>query len=493
MHHTPGSTAQLPTQSAMGTNGTQSRRRYVAPCFVIMCVSLVLLVISQRELNSDTLKIAKQAVMQSKLSEQNGAVTAALKKKTNVVGINAMVKTTPTTVVPVSRPCVGNQPEDGHRFMEVVEDVFVYSAFLDERDNDVDAKDGTITHAHAVRVMAIMRSPLNKLQPTLYCVGLITPGHYWSVRLKIHVTHFSLDRRYVPHILTCHLPRGLWRTPPCSVLISPSAMPKDTSKWIKVHAPAKTFQHNIEICVPPLFGNISHTDVIEFIEVVRLFGAERIHFYTYQVSHSVEAVLSYYEKLGSVTVLPWKLDKRLTSSKKAMHYYGQGTNIQDCLYRHMFSTRFLAFMDIDEVFVPANHSSWFSMMTSVKNYKQLAGIIVPSAFFDPIWRHKGYSSGRVRIRQLTDVIRTKQPVPHRAKCIVNPRHVFEKAIHSIGTPILKSLKGVRMPAELVLLHHYRVCLIGRAVCTNRVTDTAMLAYASKLQTHVEKAIAKLKL
>ena len=151
------------------------------------------------------------------------------------------------------------------------------------------------------------------------------------------------------------------------------------------------FQHNIEICVPPFFGNISHTDVIEFIEVVRLFGTERIHFYNYQVSPSTEAVLSYYEKLGTVTVLSWKLDKRLTSSEMAMHYYGQGTHIQECLYRHLFSTRFLAFMDIDEVFVPANHSSWFSMMTSVKNYQQLAGIIVPS----PSLTLTGHTKGTV--------------------------------------------------------------------------------------------------
>ena len=46
-------------------------------------------------------------------------------------------------------------------------------------------------------------------------------------------------------------------------------------------------------------------------------------------------------------------------------------------------------MNTDEVIVPANHFSWFSMVTSVKNYKQLAGIIVPSAFFDPHWRQKG--------------------------------------------------------------------------------------------------------
>ena len=118
-HHTLESTAQLPTQSAMGISATHVCRRYVGPCFVIMCFSLVLFVIS--------------------------------------VCIIDMIKAKPTSVVAVSTPCVGTQTEDRHQFMEVVEDVFVNSAFLDERDNDVDAKDGTITRAHAVRIMAIMR------------------------------------------------------------------------------------------------------------------------------------------------------------------------------------------------------------------------------------------------------------------------------------------------------------------------------------------------
>ena len=226
--------------------------------------------------------------------------------------------------------------------------------------------------------------------------------------------------------------------------------------------------------------------------MVRLFGADRIHFYNYQASSSIEKVRRYYKKLGIVTELPWKLDSRLTR-KKGLHYHGQELNIQDCLYRNMFSARFLAFMDIDEVFVPRNHSSWISMMLSVKNYTQTAGVIVRSAFFDPRWQRKTNGSSNVRIHRLTDVTRSKAIDRGRTKCIVNPRHVFEMSFHGIGRTTLARLKKVHLPVECVLLHHYRHCPSNQSVWQDRISDNTLLAYVSELEAKVKRVLGTLAL
>ena len=446
----------------------------------------------RHKLNSDTVKSVVNAVMRNKLTKQTGEFIDALKKKVGAVGAFNMFKVKPTTVDSVPGPCVGKQTEDDYQVKEVLQDVFVYSAFLDERDNDIDAKDRNRNGTHAVRIMAVLPSPRKRKNPTLYCVGLLTSGQLWSVQLKVYVMHMRLKWTYTPHILSCHLPRELWQTPPCSVLISPTSEPRNTSQWIKVHSSVSTVQHNIEVCVPPLFGDIAHTNLIEFIEVVRLFGADRIHFYNYQSSSSIGKVLRYYKKLGIVTVLPWKLDSRLTHPTD-LHHIGQELNIQDCLYRNMFSARFLAFMDTDEVFVPRNHSSWISMMTSVKNYTQIAGVVVHSAFFDPKWQHKHNNSSNVIIHRLTDVTRSKPIDRGRTKCIVNPRHVFEIRVHDIARKTLASMKIVHLPVESVLLHHYRKCLGNQSFCQDRVIDNTLLAYGSKLETNVKRVLATLAL
>ena len=258
----------------------------------------------RHKLNSDTIKSVVTAVMRHKLSKQNGEFVDALKKKVETVGAFNMFKVKSTSVDSVPGPCVGKQTEDDYQVKEVLQDVFVYSAFLDERDNGIDAKDRNGNGFNVVRIMAVLPSPRKRKNPTLYCVGLLTSGQFWSVQLNVYVMDMRLKWTYTPHILSCHLPRELWQTPPCSMLISPTSEPRNTSQWIKVHSSMSTVQHNIEVCVPPLFGNIAHTGLIEFIEVVRLFGADRIHLYNYQASSSVEKVLRYYKKHGVVTVLP---------------------------------------------------------------------------------------------------------------------------------------------------------------------------------------------
>ena len=199
------------------------RRRCSTPCVSVVCCSLVLVVIClpifpRHTLNSDTVKSVVSAVMRHKLSKQTGEFIDALKKKVEAVGAFNMFKITSTSVDSVPGPCVGKQTEDDYQFKEVLQDVFVYSAFLYERDDDIEAKDRNGNGTHAVRIMAVLPSRRKIKNPTLYCVGLLTSVQFWSVQLYVHITHTRPAWTYIPHILSCHLPRELWQTPPCSVL-----------------------------------------------------------------------------------------------------------------------------------------------------------------------------------------------------------------------------------------------------------------------------------
>ena len=388
--------------------------------------------------------------------------------------------------------CVGKQTEDDLEFKKVFPDVFIYSAFFDARDNDFEARENGST---AIRFMAILPIKLKpETFPKLYCVGLMEPGLYWSVPVTFYEMCENHNMRYGGYILSCKLPKELSRTPPCSVLVSPKTVPTNSSEWFKVHSSTDIRKNRFEVCVPPLFGKIDDTNLIAFIELARMFGAERIHFYNHKVSPSVLAVLSYYRELGVVSVLPWKLDSRFKNTKR-LHYNGQSVSIQDCLYRNMFSTQFLAFMDIDEMFVPKNHTNWVAMITSLANYSQYAGFSVSSAFFDPKWRPE-VDSFEVKLRMalhtLTDVIRTKQLSRYRTKCIVDPRRIFELGIHHVSKPVMATLQTIQVPDDYVLLHHYRNCdpRFGMK-CRYHVRDETLLTYADKLESAVRTVQASI--
>ena len=448
----------------------------------------------QRRLNSDNdQSVVVDAAMQTEKTRQAGVLDKSkdlLKYRLEEADVGNVKR---AIVDSPPRQCVGIQTEDDFQFKEVIPDVFIYSAFFDIRNNDFEGRENG---SAAIRMMTIMPSKMKGDYPTLYCLGMLKAGQHWSSQVTYYEMCENHNRHYGGYILSCRLPKDLWQTPPCSVLVSSSTVPTNNSQWLNVHSAVKTRKHKFEVCVPPLFGKIDEMDLIEFIELARIFGAERIHFYNYKMSHSILAVLLYYRKRGIVSVLPWKLDDRL-KQKKQLHYNGQSTNIQDCLYRNMFSTRYLAFMDVDEMVVPRNHSSWFSMITSVKNYSQHAGFSINSVFFDPNWSQEGSSSEvsikhRVTLHRLTNIVRTKQLSRYRTKCMVNPRRIFEIGIHHVSKPVVASLETVKLPEEFVLLHHYRICdhRFGMK-CQDRITDTILLAYASQLERAVKRVLATL--
>lgn len=481
-------------------------QRRFATCTIIACVVYIMMMFvfltdispqpSQNDNNDQSELEVNIAPMRAKSTKQPGVLDNSrdlLKFHLENVDIGHAQQL--AIVDSVARKCIGKQIDDDFQFKEVFKDIFIYSAFLDVRENDFE---GRANGSSAIRMMAILPTKMKNDNPRLYCLGVLNSGQQWSERVTFYEMCENHHMHYGSFILSCRLPKELWQTPPCSVLVSSSTVPTETSEWFKVYSSVKTRPHKVEVCVPPLFGKIDVMDLIEFIESVHMFGAERIHFYDAEVSPSILAVLSYYRKRNIVSVLPWRLDSRL-KKKKQLHYNGQSVNIQDCLYRNMFSTHYLAFMDIDELIVPRKHSKWFSMITSAANYSQLAGFGISSVFFDPNWglEHNSSAVGfrqRVRLHRLTDVIRTKQLSRVRTKCIVNPGRIFEIGIHHVSKPIVATLQTVKLPEEYVLLHHYRVCDRRYGMkCLERVTDNTLLNYAVELETAVSQVLAKLML
>ena len=441
--------------------------------------------------NGDSVQFVTERVVRQMVQKKQpgGPATSKhfLKNKLKASDIVNIPKS--TTVNPLSKSCIGKQTEDKFQFTEVIKGVFVYSVFLDVRSNDFEDR---VNGSSSLRLMTVLPTKMNKAYPELYCVGLLESGLYWSVRVTFYEMCENHRLQYGSFILSCRLPKELWQTPPCSVLVSSSTVPSKTSQWFNVHSSVKTPLHKFEVCVPPLFGQIDRMEVIEFIELAHLFGAERIHFYDYDVSPSVSRVLLYYKTRGIVDILPWKLDDRLKNEQ--IHYNGQSVNIQDCLYRSMFTTRYLAFMDLDEMVVPKKHTDWLSMITSIKNHTHHAGYSVISAFFDPEWRQKdsGYAVRGPRLRSLMDIIRTKHLNSRRTKCMVNPRRIFEIGIHHVSKPIVATLQTVKLPEEIVLLHHYRGRDLSGPFFSKHVVDNSLLAYTSQLETAVERTLQALK-
>ena len=88
------------------------------------------------------------------------------------------------------------------------------------------------------------------------------------------------------------------------------------------------------ICVPPLFGQISLFRFVEFMELSRILGADRVYLYNYSISPTLNKALDYYTGNKMATVVPWTLPSDIKKNKD-LHYHGQLLAHNDCLYRYV--------------------------------------------------------------------------------------------------------------------------------------------------------------
>ncbi|CAD0204137.1 unnamed protein product [Chrysodeixis includens] len=261
--------------------------------------------------------------------------------------------------------------------MHASEGVFhLYGAYMDARN--------TSRIGPAVRILAVH----DRIRPTL-----ATHCQLWFEERDAPVVVRNLEYKYVwnskwgnyrdrvlqPYLLACVLPAEVRHLVPASVSLVENPCDRATNN-LRVHydRPAPPAQRkDFAICVKGL--DFLHEDlsvrIVEWIELVRQMGADKIFFYELQVHPNITKVLDYYAAEGVVTVTPITLPggqpnlpglqhmylKKKTTNKRQMELIPYN----DCLYRHMYEYRWLALLDIDEVIVPVEDPDWAGLMRRV--------------------------------------------------------------------------------------------------------------------------------
>lgn len=120
---------------------------------------------------------------------------------------------------------------------------------------------------------------------------------------------------------------------------------------------------NFSVCVPPIISIFDEvSDVVEFIEVNRMFGAEKFQFYVDSVSPRVASCLLEYARRSVVEVQPWTVPMKIAPF---IYQHGQILAINECLYRLMYRTKYVVVQYVDQFTVPMRSDSWLSMLDNV--------------------------------------------------------------------------------------------------------------------------------
>ena len=269
--------------------------------------------------------------------------------------------------------------------------------------------------------------------------------------------------RYTATQFFCALPDH--QTPNAVSLVDTKCI--NTSNLMAVRSAHLVPRRNFSVCTAPLNYGYNHAhELVEWIELNRILGAEFFTFYNYTSGPAVDSVLNFYRKRGVVEVIPWRLPmgddtwpKRNTPDE--IHNFGQLASSNDCLRRNREITDYLAVIDLDEFIIPRGEGvkTWADMMKGLPNF---GAYLFCNTFFRKEWNDTNVNFSnkedavRLKLTTLLKLDRESKILPHslRSKYIVKPKAVEVLGIHNIWRMSDKH-KHYNVPNNIGLLHHYR--------------------------------------
>lgn len=113
----------------------------------------------------------------------------------------------------------------------------------------------------------------------------------------------------------------------------------------------------------------------------RLLGVDRVVIYNTSCGPELDRLLRSYSQEGFVEIVPWAIDHHLKPSSGWMfsqhggelHYFGQLTTLNECIYRNMERSRYVLLNDIDEIITPYQHNNLMSLMDQLQQQHPKVG------------------------------------------------------------------------------------------------------------------------
>ncbi|KAK2153400.1 hypothetical protein LSH36_298g01071 [Paralvinella palmiformis] len=357
---------------------------------------------------------------------------------------------------------VGEMPDDDRWQTIQLGISFGYSAYFDDR------LEGVVS----VKVMALADEWLDAKPPLCQ---LWFPERVEPFALALNITNFPAQptARYKAVMYTCrYTPSQPDMPQPVAVSLSSEACSEPIGMF-KLHTfdrstPTESLPKFSVCLASPMRLNYSEPgEMVDWIEVHKLFGVSKYNMYVHDVANNVQPFLDYYGDRGEMTTLQWKLPPEIRDPRESVKAFGQLAMINDCLYRNMYKSKYLVYLDLDEMMVPRGTSKTLEEALVTTSCQDKAQTIIRSAFFRKQWTNdeKYASDERMVKRSLVSLLKTKRErkvlaINVHAKYIVIPEKI--EALETLAAfQFLATVANATGEATCVLLakecllHHYR--------------------------------------
>ncbi|XP_036927738.1 uncharacterized protein LOC119004695 [Acanthopagrus latus] len=366
------------------------------------------------------------------------------------------------------------------------------SAYMDQRVKGFD-----------IRIIGMFkRDSIQPLHCLFCCAGWLSTTT--PATISQHSDNFGFP--FVTTDVMCPIPENCTATH-VSLLTKPDRVGVFNQPWLPIRNKKEEnkLQFDFTVCVSNLFGD--YNNVLQFaqtLEMYRLLGVNRVVIYKTSCGPDLDRLLQSYSQEGFVEIVPWPIDQHLNPSRGWLfsehggdvHYFGQLTTLNECVYRSMHRSRYVLLNDIDEIVMPYQHDNLQALMDVLQKQHPDTGVflienhIFPKTHFEP--------SGRFHLRQWNKVagvnilehIYREEParnIYHPYKLIVQPRMVEQTSVHEV---LKNSGPWFKVPPDVCRLIHVRVALRGSLKLEELNVDKRLWTFSAKLIPNVDKQLKK---
>ncbi|XP_075881533.1 glycosyltransferase family 92 protein F13G3.3-like [Nelusetta ayraudi] len=371
---------------------------------------------------------------------------------------------------------------------------FLVSAFMDQR-----------IHGFDIRIIGIFkRDSIVPLSCVFCCRGQIPAKT--SATILGHSDNYGFP--YITTDVMCPMPED------CAarhvILVDEQNNMHDVNHtWLPIRNietkenKGKMMKYNFTVCISTMFDN--YNNVLQFtqtLEIYRLLGVDRVVIYNNSCGSELDRLLQVYIEDDFVEMVPWPINKHLvpshgwlhSESGGDVHYFGQQTTLNECIYRSMERSRYVLLNDIDEIIMPYQHEDLMSLMDMLTKQHPKVGVfmienhIFPKNHFEP--------SRKFHLPQWNDVpglnvlehIYRETPdrsIYHPHKMLLKPKMVEQTSIHEV----LKNFgERYKVPLEVCRIIHVRTALRGTLEVLN--VDKRLWDFSEKLIPNVDKRLKR---
>ncbi len=387
------------------------------------------------------------------------------------------------------------------RFLKVTNGsvfLYLYSAFWDDRE--------TLHSEPVIRIITVTRTVtrwvtmetdiLSHLRCVTVCrddVSLEVSPVRSTKELQIHPPEKEVDRRQV----IC-VPEK------CRDLVTLSFAPpvgSVTEEWVSENMlPVETYlrpetRQNLVVCVAPMHGSIDPYRLVEWFEMVKLLGVDKVVAYNESLDERSSRIMRHYRDQGYLDV--WQMDiDYMKAEGRALSRWRGPVSMSDCLYRSMYRYDRLLGMDFDELIIPRETRTLPQLIAKLeqqeenpnKTVRTINYAFVGSFFVANTTKGQHFSVLHHNYRQNRFDTSYKKSIVYPLGCLSMMNHYCHKIIPGLT---VSGQDRTLVDTDVAFVHHYRPSIKKRNRYDDVIRDDFLLRYSSELLRNLRPKLNEL--